>query len=263
MSHASYALITGASGGIGLSLATELAKLKVNLLLVARSEDKLSALAKDLSSRYQVKAEFLSKDLTKPSAAQEIVEWVNQNSFPVHILANNAGYGLWGAVEKTSLDKLHNMMQLNMNAVVDLTYLMLPVLRKEQQSYILNVASTAAYQAVPTLATYAATKSFVLLFTRGLRKELASSNVSVTCLSPGATSTDFIDRAGMNDAIKEKAEKFTMTSEAVAKIALKGMFKKKAEVIPGFVNWLSVQFTYLLPKAIPENIAEGLYKTNP
>jgi short-subunit dehydrogenase len=263
VSHASYALITGASGGIGLSLATELAKLKANLLLVARSEDKLSALAKDLSSRYQVKAEYLPIDLTKPSAAQEIVDWVNKNAFPVNILVNNAGYGLWGAVEKTPLDKLHNMMQLNMNAVVDLTYLLLPVLRKEQQSYILNVASTAAYQAVPTLATYAATKSFVLLFTRGLRKELVASNVSVTCLSPGATSTDFIDRAGMNSAIKEKAEKFTMTSEAVAKIALKGMFKKKAEVIPGFVNWLSVQLTYLMPKAIPENIAEGLYKTNP
>lgn len=263
MSHASYALITGASGGIGLSLATELAKLKVNLLLVARSEDKLKSLAENLSATYQVKAEYLSIDLTNPSAAQEIVAWVKKNSFAIHILVNNAGYGLWGAVENTPLDKLHNMMQLNMNAVVDLTYLMLPFLRKEPQSYILNVSSTAAYQAVPTLATYAATKSFVLLFTRGLRKELVSSNVSVTCLSPGATSTDFIDRAGMNSAIKEKAEKFTMSSEAVAKIALKGMFKKKAEVIPGFVNWLSVQLTYFVPKAIPENIAEGLYKTNP
>jgi short-subunit dehydrogenase len=122
------------------------------------------------------------------------------------------------------------------------------------------VASTASYQAVPTLATYAATKGFVVLFTRGLRMELKGTPISVTCLSPGATSTNFIDRAGM-ESMKEKAEKFSMKPEAVAKIAIDGMFKGKAEILPGFVNWISVQLTYFMPKAIPEKIAEGLYKT--
>jgi hypothetical protein len=257
----SYALITGASGGIGLSLAKELAKLKINLLLVARSEDKLKNAATDLASKYQIKTDFFSIDLSLDGSAQKVADWVNQKSYNVHILINNAGYGLWGEVEKSSLDKLQNMMRLNMLTLVDLTYLFIPILKKEAQSYILNISSTAAYQAVPTLATYAASKSFVLLFTRGLRQELLKSNISVTCLSPGATSTDFIDRAEMNSDIKEKAEKFTMSPEAVAKIGIKGMFKKKAEVIPGFVNWISVQLTYLVPKAIPENIAAGLYKT--
>jgi len=136
---------------------------------------------------------------------------------------------------------------------------MLSELKKHSQSYILNVASKTAYQAVPTLATYAASKSFVILFTRGLRKELRDSTISVTCLSPGATSTGFIDRAGMT-VLKERAEKFSMSADQVANIAIKGLFSKRAEVITGWINWLSVQFTYLLPKGLIENIAAGLYK---
>jgi uncharacterized protein len=146
-----------------------------------------------------------------------------------------------------------------MISVANLSHAMLPELKKHSKSYILNVASTAAYQAVPTLATYAASKSFVILFTRGLRLELKGTSVSVTCLSPGATSTNFVDRAGM-EAMKEKAEKFSMKPDLVAKIAIEGMFKGKAEILPGFVNWISVQLTYLMPKFIPEKIAEGLYK---
>lgn len=256
-----YALITGASGGIGLSLANELAMRKINLLLVARSEDKLKQAAENLSSRYQVKTDFLAIDLSQEGSANQVASWVNSKSYQVTILINNAGYGVWGDVDKTSLEKLQNMMRLNMLSLVELTHLFLPVLKREPQSYILNVASTAAYQAVATLSTYAASKSFVLLFTRGLRQELLKSNVSVTCLSPGATSTNFIDRAGM-EAMKEKAEKFSMPADQVAKIAIRGMFKKKAEVIPGFLNWISVQLTYFVPKSIPENIAAGLYKTS-
>jgi short-subunit dehydrogenase len=178
----------------------------------------------------------------------------------VNILVNNAGYGIWGQVEKTPLPQLINMMQLNMVTVVELCSLMIPQLKNHEGSFILNIASTAAYQAVPTLTTYAASKSFVVLFTRGLRKELSGSNVSVTCVSPGATSTNFIDRAGMG-VLKKRAEKFSMTSDQVAKISVNAMFRKKAEVIPGFMNWLSAQLTYLLPKGIIENIAAGLYKT--
>jgi hypothetical protein len=151
------------------------------------------------------------------------------------------------------------MMQLNMNAVAQLCSALIPELKKHPQSYIMNVASTASYQAVPTLATYAASKAFVVLFTRGLRLELLGSTISVTCLSPGATSTNFIDRAGM-EAMKEKAEKFSMKPSIVARIGINGMFKKKAEILPGFTNWISVQLTYLMPKFIPEKIAASLYK---
>ena len=118
------------------------------------------------------------------------------------------------------------------------------------------------YPGVPVIAyinTYAATKAFVILFSRGLRWELKSSGISVSCLSPGATSTGFIDRAGMQ-SLKERAEKFSMKPEVVAEIAVKQMFKGKAEIIPGFVNWLSANLTYFVPKYVVEKIAAGLYK---
>lgn len=255
-----FALITGASGGIGLCIARELAKRKNNLLLVARSSVKLQRICIDLEREFAIKADYLSVDLSNPMATQTVLEWLRAKSYSVDILVNNAGYGLWGRVDTTPADQLNNMMQLNMNAVVNMCHALLPELKKQPKAYIMNIASTAAYQAVPTLATYAASKAFVVLFTRGLRRELKDSNISVTCVSPGATSTNFIDRAGM-EAMKERAEKFSMRPEAVASAAVIGMLKGKAEVLPGFANWISVQLTYFVPKFIPEKIAERLYKT--
>lgn len=244
-----------------MDLARELAKRKIDLLLVARSEENLSKAKKEVTDRYGVRVEYLSADLSSSDGVSSVLNWVSKNNFRINILVNNAGYGIWGKVADTSWADLNNMMILNMTSVVQLCHSLLPELKKHGQSYILNVASTASYQAIPTLATYAATKSFVLLFTRGLRRELLNTNVSVTCLSPGATSTNFVDRAGMNESLKKKAEKFSMKSTEVARIAIKGMFNRKAEIIPGFMNWFTVQMTYLVPKAIPESIAEGLYKT--
>ncbi len=257
----SYALITGASGGIGLCLARELAKRKIDLLLIARTGDKLSAICNELKEEFNIKADYFSIDLSEINAVELVMNWLHEKSYSVNILINNAGYGIWGTVESTSPIQLNNMMQLNMNVVVNLSRALIPELKKHEKSYILNVASTAAYQAVPTLATYAASKAFVVLFTRGLRMELKQTSISVTCISPGATSTNFIDRAGM-DSMKEKAEKFSMKPEVVATIAINGMFKGKSEILPGFVNWISVQLTYLMPKIVPESIAKGLYKIN-
>lgn len=254
-----YALITGASGGIGLCLAEELAKRKIDLLLVARSEPKLKEIAEKLSSKYFIQAHFLSIDLSISDSNKALINWVTSNNWNVNILVNNAGYGLWSSVESASLIDLQNMMQLNMVSLVSLCHSFIPHLKNQTQSYILNIASTASYQAVPYLSTYAATKSFVVLFSRGLKWELTNTSISVTCVSPGATSTGFIERAGM-DLLKEKAEKLSMSAEAVAKIAVKAMFNKRAEVIPGFINWFSVKLTYLLPKPLIEKIALGLYK---
>jgi short-subunit dehydrogenase len=151
------------------------------------------------------------------------------------------------------------MMQLNMVTLANLCRLLLPVLKKEKRSYILNVSSTAAYQSVPTLSLYAATKAFVLVLTRGLNWELKGTSVSASCLSPGPTSTGFIDRANLG-RIKERAEKFSMSAEAVAKIAINGMYAGKAEIIPGITNWLSAKLAEIVPKQIPEAIARNLYK---
>jgi short-subunit dehydrogenase len=254
-----YALITGASKGIGKSLATALAAKQYDLLLVARSGDELEALAKDLKAKYKVRVDWLAQDLSLPDAAESVVNWCNAEQYALSILINNAGYGVWGPFETSDLHKQSEMLQVNMHTPVELCYRLLPLLKAQSKSYILNVSSTAAYQAVPTFSLYAASKAFILLFTRGLRQELKGSRVSVTCLSPGPVNTNFIDRAGLQ-AIKATAEKFGMHPDTVAAIALKGMFRGKSEIIPGAINAISAFSTRLFPKSIVETIAASFYK---
>ncbi len=256
-----FALITGASGGIGWSIAKELASRKHNLLLVARSGSTLNKHVDELKSGYGIQADFLALDLSTTNAAIQVKQWLDSKGYTIDILINNAGYGSWGTVATLDREQLNNMMQLNMITLADLCKVLLPYLQQQPRSYIMNVGSTAAYQAVPTLASYAATKAFVLLFSRGLRLELLGSGTTVSCLSPGATSTGFIDRANMG-VLKERSEKFSMPADAVARIGVNGMFAGKAEIIPGFVNWISVMLVGLLPKALPEKIATNLYKTD-
>jgi short-subunit dehydrogenase len=257
-----YTLITGASGGIGWALAKELAARKHDLLLIARSEDKLRQNAEELRSTFAVQVDYLSLDLSTSNVALTVKDWLIQKNYSIDILINNAGYALWGKLEDLSRDELNQMMQLNMLTMADFCKVLLPLLQKNTKAYILNVASTSAYQAVPTMSTYAATKAFVLLFTRGLHMEMKGTSVSVSCLSPGTTTTGFMERAKMSDKLKATAEKFTMEPEVVAKKAIDGMFAGKAEIIPGFTNWISAKMAEVLPKAIPEKIAAGIYNTD-
>ena len=254
----SYALITGASKGIGKSIAFELAGKGCSLLLVARSEQLLKDLAMELENKFTVKVNYLAVDLSQSDAPQNVFQWCVKNQFEVNILINNAGYGLWGMFEKINLTEQLNMMQLNMQTMVGLTHLFIPVLKKNKSAYILNTASIAALQAVPTLSVYAATKAFVIAFSRGLKMELKSSSIKVSCLIPGATDTGFMDRANMG-ALKEFAKKFEMSADEVAKIAVAGMFKNKLEIIPGLGNIIAAVGTKLLPKKVAENIAAGIY----
>lgn len=254
-----YGLITGASKGIGKSIAYELAKQGYPVLLVARSDEELKTLSDDLQVKYDINAPFLSIDLSTNGASLEITDWIKMNHYPVGILVNNAGYGVWGDFSQSALTDELGMMQLNMNVVVELSHLLIPLLSQEKQAYILNISSTAAYQAVPTLAIYAATKAFVLSFTRALRFELAQTSISVTCFSPGPVDTGFATRAGLNPSNK-MAEKFNMQPDEVAKMAIKAMLSKKSEVIPGFTNIISVYANRLLPKAFIEKTAAGIYK---
>ena len=254
-----YALITGASKGIGKSIAYELAKQGYSLLLVARSEQELKTLSDDLQLKYGISAPFLSIDLSINDASLKVTNWVKMNNYPIGILVNNAGYGVWGDFSKSSLTDQLGMMQLNMNVIVELSHLLLPALSQQKQAYILNISSTAAYQAVPTLAVYSATKAFVLSFTRALRFELAKTSISVTCFSPGPVNTGFASRAGL-EALNKMAEKFNMQPDEVAKKAVKAMFSKKSEVIPGFTNIISVYANRILPKAFIEKTAAGIYK---
>jgi hypothetical protein len=257
----SYALVTGASKGIGKAIAEELAKQKFNLILVARSESLLHDTANHLKLTYNIDVVYVVKDLSNPAAPEELAKWVIDKNLPLTALVNNAGYGLWGRFEELSLKDQLDMMRIDVDCVVKLTHLLLPLLKKQKQAYILNIASTAAYQAVPTLSVYAACKSFVVLFSRGLKYEFKDTNISVTCISPGATATNFMNRAGMHsEKMLKNADKFNMQPTEVAKCAVSKMLKKKNEVIPGFVNRISVKMTYFVPKGLTEKIAAGLYK---
>jgi short-subunit dehydrogenase len=155
------------------------------------------------------------------------------------------------------------MMQLNMQSLIQLTYAILPALQAHKgKSYILNVASTAAHQAVPYLGVYSATKAFVLSFSRSLNWEMKGSNVSVSCVCPGPTDTNFMDRAGMTNVkkIAKQAERFNMTPEAVAETAINGTLNGKLEIITGFSNKAGAFFNRHLPKKLIENTLVGLYK---
>lgn len=254
-----YALITGSSKGIGMAMAKSLAKRKFDLILVARSGDQLLDLKKQLSETYGVKVEIFPIDLSVPGAAQKVAVWCSDNSFPVSVLINNAGYGVWGNFENIVLDEQLNMLQLNMSTIVELTHYMLPILKQQKESYILNVASTAAYQALPSFSLYAASKAFILSFTRGLRFELRKKNISVTCLCPGPVDTGFVDRAGLSKFSSITA-KFNMTSDSVAEIAIAGMLNKRSEIIPGFTNKISAFASRMLPKSILEYAGANIFK---
>jgi short-subunit dehydrogenase len=254
-----YALVTGASKGIGKEIALQLAQKGYSLLLSARSEQELSQLAAEIKEKHNVQASWLVADLSKPGTAKELADWASSETDNLSVLINNAGFGIWGSFDTLELAAQLEMIQLNVNAVLELTHHLLRGLKSKKQSYILNVASTAAYQAMPTMALYAASKSFILSYSRAISYELKDTNVSVSCLSPGPTATGFGSRAGL-DAFAELADKFNMPASLVAQIGLKGMFNKKPEIIAGFLNKVSAYGATLLPKALIERISANLYR---
>ncbi len=254
-----FALITGGSKGIGKCIATELATRKYPVLLVARDEKSLQEHATTLSNTYGIEAHYLALDLGQAGATQILMDWIHSNNYNIGILVNNAGYGLSGPFTKYSAEAHIEMMRVNMEVPVALTSGLLPMLTKNAPSYILNIASSAAYQAVPGLSAYAASKAFILNFSRGLRHELKNTGVSVTAVSPGSTDTNFANRADVGPKALKTADKVNMTPEAVAKIAVTALFDKKPEVITGFINKLGAFLVWLLPKKLAESTAASLY----
>ena len=255
-----YALITGASRGIGLAIAHELARQKFDLLLVARSEPALREAAYTLTAQHSINTDFLAIDLAQPGAAQSVFDWCDQKNHSVQALINNAGYGLSGPFQKHALAEHTDMMRVNMTTLVELTYLFLPRLRQQAKAYILNIGSSAAYQAIPGLSLYSASKSFVLQFSRGLRLELKRTSVSVTCVCPGATDTNFVDRAQIGEKGRKAAEKVNMTPEDVAKQAVQAMLSGKAELVTGLLNKAGKLMAWLLPKGLVETTAGSIYE---
>jgi len=255
-----YALITGASKGIGKGIAIELAKRNNNLLLVARGGAQLATLAEEIKRDYKVDCRFLAIDLATIDAADKVFNWCQENNFAINILVNNAGYGISGPFLNHSMAAYQDMMQVNMSTPLGLILKIIPFLKQHPKAYILNIASAAAYQAVPGLTIYAATKSYVLSASRGIRYELRDTNISVTVLCPGATDTNFANRANItNEKAVKAAAKLNMKAEAVAEMAVKGMYAGKAELITGFINKIGKFLTVILPKSILEKGAGSIY----
>lgn len=253
-----YALITGGSKGIGRAIAVEFAKRKIDVLLVARSEDLLKNSAAELANTYGIDAKFFTIDLSLAGSPEKVFQWCRNNGYSVKYLVNNAGYGLSGKFESYALHDHMSMLHVNVNALVELCFLFLPPL-KHQRGYILNIASTAAYQALPNMAVYAASKIFVLRFSRALHQELKGL-VSVTCVSPGPTATNFNATANLRTKALKAASKVEMQAEVVAKTAVNAMFKRKKEVVIGSLNKLGAFAAWLAPQTVVEKTAGSVYE---
>jgi short-subunit dehydrogenase len=254
------ALITGAAKGIGRAIAGELARLKYDLFLVDIDEPELLRTARRLEEQHGIFTYTLTLDLSRPDAGQTIQAWYDQFRKDLQIVVNNAGFGLNGSFEQIPIAEQLELINVNIKALVEISYAFIPILKQQPKAYLLNVGSTTAYQTVPYVSIYAASKAFVVSFTRGLRHELRHSSLSVSCLSPGSTDTDFVNRARMGDSIKKTAAKVNMSPEAVAKIAVKGLFKGESEIIPGFMNQVGAFLPRVVPKAFVEKVAGTIYE---
>lgn len=255
-----YALVTGAGSGIGKSIALLLAKKGYNVLLVSKNADKLKHVQQNIISTYNVGCNYLAIDLSNTTAAEQVYNWCVNNSYIVEIIVNNAGYGLSGYFTNYSFEEHEKNIHVNAVFPVALTYLFIPQLKQLPKSYILNIASGAAYQAVPGLTVYAATKSFLVSFSRGLQYELRNSGISVTVASPGATESNFAATANVtSEKAKKLAAKFNLQPQYVAAKSVAAMFAGKTEVVIGWANKLSVFFAWLLPKKWVEKSAADIY----
>jgi short-subunit dehydrogenase len=241
------ALITGASSGIGLELARIFAANGHDVVLVARSEGKLQALATELQSARPVRAHVIAADLSIPGAARTIVEHLDARGIAIDVLVNNAGYGVYGPFLATSLEAELAMIQVNIVALTELTKRLAPAMAARGNGRILNVASVAAFLPGPLMAVYYATKAYVLSFSEAIADELAPSGVSVTVLAPGPTESGFQTAAALEES-KLMAGKRLPTSEEVARAGYNGVMARKPLIVPGLTNKVTIQLTRVTPR---------------
>ena len=244
-------LITGASSGIGAAFARKLAARGRNVLLVARSEDKLITLCNELGRLTSIRAQYLTLDLEQPDAAAQLFEETQKRELEIDMLINNAGFGSMGDFAKLDLNRELEMIQLNIRALVDLTHRFLLPMRERKRGTIINVASTAGFQAVPYMATYAATKAFVLSFSEALWDENRMHGVHVMALCPGVTETNFFEAS----KIDRPPMRTIQTPEEVVEAALRGMARKKSVVISGWTNWFTVEAERFVPRSTVTKVA--------
>jgi len=252
-------LITGATTGIGYELAKLFAKDKFDIIIIARNEIKLRQTAAELQKDYKVNVKIISKDLSDQKSAAEIYNELIKENINVDILVNNAGFGSLGAFSESDPENDLDMINLNITSLVILNRLFLNDMIKKNSGKIMNVASTAAFQPGPYMAVYYATKAFALSFSEAVSEELSGTNVTVSCLCPGPTETEFQNRAGIAETKMMNRRNFTvMTAENVALTGYKKMMKGKRIIIPGFTNKAGAFFVKLFPRKIISKITRSL-----
>ncbi len=252
------ALITGASGGIGYELANVFAKNHYNLVLVARSKERLEFAQKELTTTYPITVTIIAKDLSLPAAAKELYDETTAQKIPIDILVNNAGFGISGSFAATTIEEQTALLELNIVALTKLTHYYLKDMLARNSGKILNVASIAAFQPGPGMATYYASKSYVLSLTSALHHELRKTGVSVTALCPGPTKTGFGTRAGITNS---RLFAHAVDAAYVAQKAFDGLMKKKRIVIPGALSTITARAAPFLPTSSTMHIVDKLHES--
>jgi uncharacterized protein len=250
------ALVTGASSGLGVDFARQLAARGCNLILVARREELLESVRAELASRHSVAVDILPMDLAVPDAPQELYDRVKADGKVVDILINNAGYGLYGPFTEIPWSRERNMLELDIITLTHLTKLFVKDMVARDFGYIMLIASIGAFQPSPLYASYSAAKSYVLNFGEALSYELRTTNVHCTVVSPGITATEFLKVSGQQASLYQRLT--IMQSSNVARIGVDSMLRGKPGVVPGRLNALLVWGNRLLPRRWSAAIAERL-----
>ncbi len=252
------ALITGASEGIGYELAKIMAADGWNLVLVARREDILRDLATNLILKHGIKCAAVPADLSNPKSVTNIIEKLSDHKVKIDALINNAGFGYYGMFDGQTFEPLQSMIEVNISSLISLTKAFLPGMIERKHGLVMNVASTAAFQPVPTNAVYGATKAFVLSFSEALATELKGTGVTVTCLCPGVTRTGFARVAGADHL--DVDFRGAMSADGVARLGYRAMMAGRRTVVTGGMNKFLAFCTRLAPRSLAANVAFALMK---
>jgi len=243
------ALITGGSSGIGYSIAKEFAKRGYDLILASNQEKRLTEVCNELTTQYKVHAQPFFIDLAESGAAQKLYDWCQKEQIKVEILVNNAGIFVFGEVVETDPAKVQQMITLHTTTPALLCTLFGKDMKQRRNGHILNISSLAAFMPYPGISLYSSTKNFLKSFSRSLRTEMIDYNVNVTCICPGAVSTQLFE---LSDADHKKAINWgvMMPADKLARLAVDAMFRKKALSVPGFINRIFLIIIYLVPQSI-------------
>ncbi|MBL1212223.1 MAG: SDR family oxidoreductase [Ignavibacteriae bacterium] len=261
MNKESFALVTGASSGIGKEISKQLASKGINLILISRKKNQLEELKNFIQTQNNVSVKIIAADLSIIGASEDIFDRLNKEKIKVNTLVNNAGAASYGKFTETEFEVETNLLHLNIISIVQLTKLLLPKMIEDKEGKILNIASTAAFRAGPLMATYCAAKAFVLSFSEALSQELKGTGISVTTVCPGATDTGFAKAAGMENLFYFKKMNLA-SAKTVAEFSINSMMNKKVVAVQGLRNKVILFLTKILPRNFVNKITHRVRKNN-